>query len=151
MPSKPFDEERILADLYGNTLLVYWYMLKKQNPVGVREVQRALGFSSSSTASYHLGKLRELSLIAKNSSGDYKISRVVKVGVMSAFLFVGRFAFPKHFLYALATSLMVLFSTLLFYDTLSSIVVVALLPGMIAAGIFWYETLKVWRRKPTFR
>jgi predicted DNA-binding transcriptional regulator len=34
----------------GNTLRVYWYILKKRENCGVREVQRALGFSSSSSA-----------------------------------------------------------------------------------------------------
>lgn len=152
MSSSTLDERKVLAELTGNRLRVYWYLLKKrQNPAGVREVQRSLGFSSPSTASYHLEKLRELGLIAKDSFGDYKVSRVVKVGVMSAFLFVSGFAFPKHLLYASATSLMVLFFILFFINTLSMMMIFALLPGIIAAGIFWYETVKVWQSRPSFR
>ena len=50
---KVADEDEILNKLTGNTLLVYWYLLKKgRNSSGVREVQRALGFSSPSSASY---------------------------------------------------------------------------------------------------
>ncbi len=152
MSSNTLDERKVITELRGNTLLVYWYLLRKrQNPAGVREVQRALGFSSSSTASYHLEKLTELGLVAKDSFGNYKVSRVVKVGVTSAFLFVGGFAFPKHLLYALTTSLLILLFILFFISILSPMVMLALLPGMMAAGIFWYETVKVWRHRPSFR
>ncbi len=143
MTPKINDEERILSELRGSTLLVYWYLLKKGGgSSGVREVQRALGFSSPSSASYQLEKLRELGLVSKDHSGDYQVSRVVKVGVLSAFIFFGGHAFPKHLFYASATSLMIL---------LFVMVVAALLPGILAAVIFWYETLKVWRHRPSRR
>ena len=58
------DEEIIESELKGKTLLVYMYILKSSDPtVGVREVQRALGFSSPSVSSYHLNKLHELGLV----------------------------------------------------------------------------------------
>jgi DNA-binding transcriptional ArsR family regulator len=149
LPSNTLDERKVLTELRGNTLLVYWYLLRKrQNPAGVREVQRALGFSSSSTASYHLEKLTELGLVAKDSFGNYKVSQVAKVGIMRAFLFVGGFAFPKHLLYAIITSLLILCFILLFVSTLSLILMLALLPGIMAAGIFWYEAVTVWRHRP---
>ena len=47
------DDAVIEAELKGKTLLVYMYLIKSKDPaVGVREVQRALGFSSPSV-SYH--------------------------------------------------------------------------------------------------
>lgn len=151
-PSTITDEEKILSELKGSTLLVYWYLLKKgRDSFGVREVQRALGFSSPSSASYQLEKLRKLGLVSKNQSGDYQVSRVLKVGVISAFKFFGGYAFPKHLAYASLTSLMILLFIALFIHALSLIVVTALLPGILAAAIFWYETLKVWRHKPALR
>ncbi len=58
------DDEIIAAELKGKTLLVYMYLLRSNDPdVGVREVQRSLGFSSPSVSSYHLNKLRELGLV----------------------------------------------------------------------------------------
>ncbi|NIM45531.1 MAG: hypothetical protein GTN80_07805, partial [Nitrososphaeria archaeon] len=46
------------SELKGKTLLVYWYLIKERgDSVGVREIQRALKFSSPSVASYHLEKL----------------------------------------------------------------------------------------------
>ena len=149
-PPKITDEERMLSELKGNTLLVYWYLLKKgRDSCGVREVQRALGFSSPSSASYQLEKLRELGLVSKDQSGDYHVSRVVKVDVVSAFIFIGEHAFPKYLVYASIMSLMILLFITLFVHNLSLITVAALLPGTLAAIIFWYETLKVWRHRPS--
>lgn len=145
-------EERILSELRGNTLLVYWHLLKKgRDSSGVREVQRALGFSSPSSASYQLEKLRELGLVSKNRSGDYQVSRFVKSGVISAFIFLRGHAFPRHLVYAFAASVMILLFLTLFIHSLSPVVMAALLPGILAAAIFWYETLKVWRHRPSHR
>jgi len=146
------DEERILSELSGNTLLVYLYLLKKGgDSCGVREVQRALGFSSPSSASYQLEKLKELGLVSKDQSGDYQVSRIVKAGVISAFIFFGGHAIPKHLVYASATSIMILLFMTLFFPALAPVLVAALLPGILAAAIFWYETLKVWRHRPSHR
>jgi len=141
------DERSLMAELDGNTLSVYCYLLsKRRNSVGVRQLQRALGFSSSSTAHYHLEKLRDLGLIQKSSLGDYSVSRVIKVGVLSACVFVAGHALPKHLIYATATSLMILLFAALFANSLSLTVLGALLPGIVAAVIFWYETVTVWQR-----
>lgn len=151
-PSKIIDEEKILSELKGNTLLVYWYLLKKgRDSCGVREVQRTMGFSSPSSANYHLEKLRELGLASKDQSGHYQVSRVVKDDTLNAFISCGGHAFPKYLVYASATSLMIFLFLILFIHALSSIMVIALLPGALAAAIFWYETLKIWRRKPSYR
>ena len=150
LPSEKLSEDKLFSELKGNTLSVYWYFLtRRRNPIGVREIQRALHFSSSSTADYHLKKLIGLGLIDKDSFGNYKVKRVVKVGIISAFLFVGRFVFPKHLIYSIITSAMILLFLLSFAEMLSLIVFVALLPGILATVIFWYETLTVWKRKPS--
>ena len=148
LSSEKLSEDKLFSELRGNTLSVYWYFLtRRRNPIGVREVQRALHFSSSSTADYHLKKLIGFGLIDKNSFGNYKVKRVVKVGIISAFLFVGRFVFPKHLIYSIINSVMILLFLLSFAEK-SLIVFVALLPGILATVIFWYETLTVWKRKP---
>jgi len=52
--------------LKGKTLKVYWYMLQQPSrSVGVREIQRALRFSSPSVALHHLEKLEDLGLVQK--------------------------------------------------------------------------------------
>lgn len=94
---------KIDAQLKGNTLRVYVYALKKQK-VGVREVQRALGFSNPSLAQYHLNKLRELGLVAENL-GDYAVVNEVKVDVMRDFLRVGTLIVPRFIFYAVFFSI----------------------------------------------
>jgi len=142
-----FDERRVMTELNGNTLSVYWYLLsKRRNQTGVREVQRALGFSSSSTAHYHLEKLRDLGLITKNSTGDFTVTRVVKVGILQAFVFAGGHVFPKHLVYAVATSLMILVFASMYINSLTPLLIIALSPGVMAAAIFWFEAIVVWRR-----
>jgi len=151
-PPNITDEERVLSEVTGNTLLVYWYLLKKgRDSCGLREVQRTLSFSSPSSASYQLEKLRQLGLVCKDQSGNYQVSKVVKIDLMSAFIFFGGHAVPKHLVYASATSIMILLFITFFNYALSPIVVTALMPATLAAAIFWYETLKVWRHRPSRR
>ena len=53
--------------LRGTTLEIYRFLLKRNTPVGAREVQRALNLSSPSLATYHLSKLEETGLIRKEN------------------------------------------------------------------------------------
>jgi len=64
-------ESEIEERLKGKTLRVYYYMLLAGRAVGIREVQRKLGFSSPSVAAYHLDKLVELGLAKKEVKGTF--------------------------------------------------------------------------------
>ena len=145
--SQEADSERIASELKGNTLRVYWYVLNASgHVVGVREVQRALGFSSPTLALYHLDKLKDLGLVAKES-GEYRLVKEVKVDILKQFMRVGRVFVPRFSLYA------VLFTVLIVYYA-SKIVVIdfftvfGLLFGALASAIFWFETVKTWRQRP---
>jgi len=114
--------------------------------VGVREVQRALGFSSPTLALYHLDKLRDLGLVAKES-GEYRLVKEVKVDVLKQFMKVGRVFVPRFSLYA------VLFTTLTAYYVLNVVrldffAFFGLLFGGVGSAIFWFETVKTWRQRP---
>ncbi|MHA2262129.1 MAG: LexA family protein [Candidatus Thorarchaeota archaeon] len=65
------DSSHLEAELRGNTLRVYWYMIQQGEPVGVREIQRALGMSSPSVANHHLSRLLDLELIDKRLDNSY--------------------------------------------------------------------------------
>ena len=140
-------EQEIESILKGNTLRVYWYLLGKQDtPVGVRETQRALKFSSSALAAYHLDKLVDLGLVDK-INGEYMIVKMVNVGVLKQFMLFGKFMVPRYFLYAtMFTTLLIFFLTQFqavnFYSTF------ALVLGLLATAITWFETLMTWRQKP---
>jgi DNA-binding transcriptional ArsR family regulator len=126
------------------------YVLKKKESCGVREIQRALGFSSSSSAHYHLEKLADKGLIVKNEYGSYQANGKVRSGAISSFVFVHGFVFPRQLLYAAATTAMNALFLTFFWNFLSSMVVLALTPGILACAIFWYETVKLWMSLPSF-
>ena len=145
--SQEVDSEKIASELKGNTLRVYWYVLNASgNVVGVREVQRALGFSSPTLALYHLDKLKDLGLIAKES-GEYRLVREVKVDILKQFLRVGRVFLPRFSLYAaLFTALLAYYS--LKVANLDFYTFFGLLFGGLGAVIFWFETWKTWKQRP---
>jgi DNA-binding transcriptional ArsR family regulator len=79
------DETELEYALRGKAWKVYWFMLKNGKPVSVREVQRALRFSSPSVANHHLEQLRELGLVEKQDvGGHYVLVSQVKIGVLAA-------------------------------------------------------------------
>jgi len=140
-------EEKIESTLKGNTLRVYWFLLKAPNElVGARETQRALKFSSPALAVYHLDKLAELGL-AEKLRGEYRVVKTVNVGVLKQFVRFGSIMLPRHFFYAtMFTTLMVFyvfqFRHIDFYSTFALVVVV------LATVVTWYEALRVWKQKP---
>jgi len=141
------DEEKVASFLTGNTLRVYWFLLKSSNgQVGARETQRGLGFSSPALAVYHLDKLTELGLVEK-TDGEYRLVKAVNVGVLKQFVRFGTFLLPRYLLYA------TMFTTLLaFYLTqfrrIDFYSVFALILALLATGLLWYETFRAWRQKP---
>jgi predicted DNA-binding transcriptional regulator len=146
---REFDLAFLESALKGKTLIVYWYLLQQPtHTVGIREVQRALGFSSPSIAVHHLEKLQDLGLIRKKGTGEYFLEEEVKVGILRFFTRMGRFLVPRYLFYS------VLFSTMLTaYLALCALYQITpsfytMMFGLIAVVIFWIETFRLWRAKP---
>ncbi len=60
--------------LQGKTLQVYWYIFT-HNHAGIREIQKALNFTSSGTVSYQVAKLLKEGIISKDElEGKYSIN-----------------------------------------------------------------------------
>jgi len=146
---RELDAAFLESALKGKTLLVYWYLLQQStHTVGVREVQRALGFSSPSIAVHHLQKLQDLGLIDKKGTGEYVLEEEVKVGILRFFTRMGSFLVPRYLFYS------VLFTTML--ATYLSVSYITQVPpsfytvafGAIALLIFWIETIRLWRARP---
>ncbi|MDH5376630.1 MAG: hypothetical protein OEW95_12615, partial [Candidatus Bathyarchaeota archaeon] len=77
------DEAKFEYSLRGKAWKVYWLLLKGGHPVSVRDVQKALGFSSPSVAYHHLEQLRQLGLVQRqNVGGSYSLVSEVKIGVL---------------------------------------------------------------------
>lgn len=135
----------IESHLKGKTLIVYWHLLKSGKALGVREIQRELGMSSPSVAFHHLDKLRELGVVEQDSYGRYFLAKTIEVGVLQVFSKVGRFMLPRYSFYAaFFTTLLILYLA----TSYNSINFSALGFVLVGCGIFWYETVRIWRRRP---
>jgi len=144
------DEETQLEYLLrGKAWRVYWFLLKNGRPVSVREVQRALHYSSPSVAQHHLEQLRQLGLVAKqNVGGDYALVGEVKIGVLRHFVKLGRLLFPRYFFYAVfSTAFYVAFLAFLMRSWTRENIFIVLF-GAAVSAVFWYEAVRVWRLRP---
>ena len=143
------DETRLEFELRGKAWKVYWLLLKQDCPMSVREVQRALRFSSPSVAQHHLERLCELGLVTKQTvGGSYVLASKVKVGVLRHFVKFGRLLFPRYFFYAVfSTTLYIIYLTIFMQGLNRESLFIALF-GAVVSIIFWYEAVRVWLLKP---
>ena len=146
---REFDLAFLESELKGKTLLVYWYLLQRStHSVGVREVQRALKFSSPSIAVHHLQKLQELGLVEKKGTGEYVLKEEVKVGILRLFTRMGRFMVPRYLFYSvLFTTMLTTYLTLTIMGQMAPSFY-AVTFGLLATLVFWVETIRLWRVKP---
>jgi DNA-binding transcriptional ArsR family regulator len=143
------NETELEYALRGKAWKVYWYLLKNGTPAGVREIQRALHFSSPSIASHHLEQLRELGLVEKQEvGGHYVLVGEVKIGVLRHYVKLGKLLFPRFFFYALFSTLFYALYLGLMVHSFSRDNVFIILFGAIVCGIFWYEAYRVWGMRP---
>jgi DNA-binding transcriptional ArsR family regulator len=141
------DQGKIDDQLKGNTLKVYMYLLRAPSAsAGIREVQRALKFSSPTLAQYHLDKLRELGLVRKESEG-YLLMSDVKVGVLRQFYRLGTVLVPRFVLYAVLFTVLLGFLGIIITE-INLVSVFALLLALLGAAIFWYEAARAVRERP---
>jgi len=136
------------GELKGNTLLVYWYMIRANKPLGAREIQRKIGLSSSSLALHHLKKLIELGLVKTDKYGQYIVARRVAPGLLSMYIGTGRLFAPRFVLYALFFSSIFVSSIFLLFTRIDAVSVLLLIVSFFASAIFWHETYKVWGVQP---
>ncbi|KPV64537.1 MAG: hypothetical protein AOA65_0931 [Candidatus Bathyarchaeota archaeon BA1] len=148
----PSDLAVIESELKGKTLLVYWYLLKApSSAVGVREIQRSLGFSSPSVAAHHLEKLLSLGLVEKSKIGEYYLTQEVKVGLLRFFTRLGRFLVPRYLFHSVwLSTMLVIYLVFYGWDGFPFCIhnVAAIMFGFIACLILWFETVRLWREKP---
>jgi len=138
-------EEDILYNLRGKTLKVYLHLLSSDEPVGVREVQRRLGFSSPSVALHHLEKLLHMGLVEKDNFGRYYAVKKVDVAILQPFTRIGRFMLPRLGFYAaFFTTLTVAY----IIQHLGSSDIYTIIFSSAATAAFWFEAIRTWLKKP---
>ncbi len=136
-------------EIKGNTLRVYLYLLNS-GASELRDVQRALGLTTPSLASYHLGKLVDGGYVAQDAHGRYSVVQDATREILEGYVSIGTVVFPRLFFFA------VLFTAVIGFLAVMSLLTASYVPLMVAAslallGAFWYETVKVWRRLTSWR
>lgn len=143
------DDFELEYALKGKAWKVYWFLLKTGKPVSVREVQRALRFSSPSVAHHHLEKLCDLGLVEKQQiGGQYLLVGEVKIGVLRHFVRLGRVLFPRYFFYAVFSTTFYVAYLLFLMQGFTRENLFILSFGAIVCIIFWYEAARVWALRP---
>jgi hypothetical protein len=136
-------------DITGNTLRVYFYLVRRRDNCSVRDIQRALGFSSTSTAYYHLEKLMNRGILIRDSFGNYDVDDDVSIGFMRSFFIVRGFVFPKQLVYAVTTTALSVFFVVSFWNYIGVTAIMSLIPNFLASGILWYNTARQWSTLPS--
>jgi hypothetical protein len=137
------------GELKGNTLRVYLLLLSK-GPCELRDVQRALGFSTPSLASYHLNKLIEAGYATQNPAGQYCSVKDASGEILEGFTRVGGVLVPQ------LTFFSILFTALIAFFGLMSLsnpeyVRFLVATSTVLVAVLWYETARVWRRLASWR
>lgn len=140
--------ETLSYELKGNTLLIYWFMLRNSNPSTSREIQRSVGISSSSLALHHLNKLIELGLVGIDDDGKYTVICKIRPGLLSLFVGSGRFFIPRFVFYSAFTSSLLVSTILLFWPFPDTASVLLLITLLFVNTIFWIESFKLWKIQP---
>jgi hypothetical protein len=143
------NEEEFDYKLRGKAWKVYWLLLRTGQEMSVREIEKALHFSSPSVAFHHLEQLCQLGLVEKQEiGGNYHLVGEVKIGVLRHFVKLGRLMFPRYFFYAVFSSAFYIAYLTILMKTITTESLFVVSFGAIISLIFWYEALRFWRLKP---
>jgi hypothetical protein len=131
-------------EVTGRTLKVFLYLVRK-GASELRDVQKDLGFSTASLASYHLGKLVDDGYVTRNERGQYEATKDSEKILLEGYSRVGAVLVPQLFFFA------VLFTGVVGFFALMSLMYASYVPLLIAASVamlavLWYQTLRIWRR-----
>jgi hypothetical protein len=136
-------------EVRGNTMRVYLYLLQS-GATELREVQRSLGFSTASLASYHLNKLVDAGLVGQDEFGRYHITKDATKELLEGYVKVGTVVVPQLFFFSVFfTAVEGFLAAMSLLDTAYVPLLVISSTALIAA--FWYETIKVWRRLTSWK
>src|SRR6266849_7014455 len=128
----------------GNTLRVYLHLLKN-GPSELREVQRGVGLSTASLASYHLGRLVSSGYAKQDELGGYVATGESSTEILEGYSKIGPAIVPQLFFFTVLFTILTLFFS---YEVLysSSYTVYLIAVSVAMAGALWYETSRLWRK-----
>lgn len=137
-------------ELDGNTLSVYVYVVRADEPVGTRDVTRGAELSSTSVAYRHLQKLENLGFIEKNSYGNYLLKQKVNI---KGYVWVGKNLVPRlmyysfFFLGAFAAEVSIILLSLVIKDlVIEASFLFLTVMTFVTMILFIFEGLELYRR-----
>src|ERR1700730_2036278 len=131
--------------LRGTTLRIYRFMYREGRPLGLHEIQRALGLSSASVPQYHVSKLIKAGLVKEEENGGgYYVDRLVFENMIR----IRRSLIPFQTTYTIffCTTLVILL-TVLRPIALSSLFLFALAINLAAIVIFASQAYRTLRKR----
>jgi len=133
-------------DISGNTLRVYIYVLR-HGPSELRDVQRGLGFSTPSLASYHLSKLVKAGYVRQDQEGRYVANSDATPALLEDYSKLGAFLVPDMLFFAVLFTILVGYFSFRALLALREAYVEYLAATSIAmCAVLWYEVVKAWRK-----
>lgn len=144
MTENPLGEASAGYDAYlkGTTYRVYRFMLRQRKPVGISDIQKAIGLSSSSVSEYHVKKLLRLGLIREEQAG-YVVDRVVLDNVIR----IRRISIPIQIAYVSFFSVtLLLMIAFLWPKEITAAYFLGVFVNSIAIVVSLYEMAKTLRR-----
>jgi hypothetical protein len=120
----------VTEELEGNTLSVYAYIVRANEPASVRDVVSGADLSSTSVAHHHLQKLENMNLIEKNSYGKYILKHKTSI---DGYVWVGKSLLPRLMLYAF-------FFIGAFIVQVSRIILSLITKNLVIETNFWFLT-----------
>jgi hypothetical protein len=124
-------------------------LLLTRDKMGVRDIQRELGFSSPSLALHHLTKLSDLQLVEKDAHGEYSVIKTVRAGSLSLFVKIGKVLLPRFlFLITFFSAMLVLYMMFFSSWPLSGGDIMYLTLSIVAILLIIYESRRMWLLKP---
>lgn len=145
-------EQRLVRptpEIKGNTLRAYLYLLRSGTSE-LREVQRALDLSTPSLASYHLGKLVEAGYVSQDDRGRYMIVWDATKELLEGYVRVGTVVFPRLFFFSIFfTAVIGFFAAMALFQ--AAYVPLLAAGSAVMIGVFWYETVKIWKKLTSWK
>jgi hypothetical protein len=144
--SEKLNRDKIVSNLTGRTLMVYFVLLNKKT-IGVRELQRHLDLSSPSVAKYHLEKLVDLHLI-ENRNGVYHLERKADLPLLTSWVLIGKILLPKVLFAAIFFTTLFIGYLLFIYSNWNKDSMFVILLGCGIMIYIWLDVILQFIRKP---
>ncbi len=103
-------EKELIRDVQYKTIFRVYLCLLKHKEVSIKDVQKAMLFTTPAQAKYHLKRLVEIGLVSQTENGNFKVTRR-KFGLLRFFFEIKNHMVPMSLFYALFFAL----CTVLFY------------------------------------